>query len=184
MDPNLNEANQKIQNAIEHFKLELSSVRAGRANPSLVENISVDAYGSKLKMVEVGTISSPQPSLLTIQIWDPSLVNSVSKAIMESDLGINPSTNGQLIRLAIPPLTTERREELTKMVHKKLEEARIEIRQIRQDSRKEWDRQQDSGEISEDELARREKLLQDLIDKKIEEVEELVKIKEKELLEI
>lgn len=184
MDPNLTEANQKIQNAIDYFKSGLSAIRAGRANPALIENIPVEAYGSKMKMVEVGTISSPQPTLLTVHVWDMSLVNNVSKAIMESNLGLNPSTEGQLIRLPIPPLTQERREEFIKLVHKKLEEVRIEIRQIRQDTRKDWDRQNDTGEISEDELERREKLLQDLIDKKIEEVEAEGKKKEEELLQV
>ncbi len=184
VDPNLTEANQKIQDAIEYFKGELSAIRAGRANPSLVENIPVDAYGSKMKLMEVGTISSPQPTLLTIQVWDASLVNAVSKAIMESSLGLTPATEGQLIRLPIPPLTQERREEFIKLVHKKLEDARIEIRQIRQDCRKEWDRAQDEGEISQDELVRREKLLQELVDKKMEEVEQLGNKKEEELLQV
>ena len=184
MDPSLQEANQKIQNALDHLQRELSTIRAGRANPSLIENILVEAYGSKMKLVELCTISAPQPSLLTVQVWDVSLTNNVIKGIMESSLGINPASDGQLIRLPIPPLTEERRKELTKVVHQKMEEARVEIRQIRQEIRKDWDRQKDAGEISEDELQRREKLLQDLIEKETEMIEQFGKNKEKELMEI
>ena len=184
MDSVLQEANQKIQYSLDYFKQELSGIRAGRANPSLIENIPVEAYGSRMKLVELGTISAPQPSLLTVQIWDVSLVTNVIKAIQESALGLNPGNDGQVIRLSIPPLTAERREEFTKLVHKKMEEIRVEIRQIRQDIRAGWVKNKDAGEISEDELFRREKLLQDFIDKKMTEIESLAKIKEEELLSI
>jgi ribosome recycling factor len=184
MDQNLTEANSKLQSSIDHFKMELSGVRAGRANPSLIENVLVEAYGAKMKLVEVGTIAAPQPSLLTVQIWDASLTSAVIKAFQESNLGLNPSNEGQLIRLPIPPLTAERREELVKVVHQKLEDARVALRQIRQDTRQGWVIEKESGTISEDELFRREKLLQDLIDKKMLEIEEMSKGKEEELREI
>lgn len=184
MDPHLSESLQKIQAAIEHLKKELGSIRAGRANPALIENIQVEVYGSRMKLVEVGTISAPQASLLTIQVWDASALNSVIKAIQESSLGLNPASDGTLIRLPIPPLTQERRKEFIKVVHQKMEEARVEIRQIRQETRKGWEKGQQAGEISEDELNRREKLLQDLIDKTMEEVEGLGKNKEEELLQV
>ena len=184
MDPILSEPNQKIQSALDHLKMELSGIRAGRANPSLVENISVDAYGAKMKLMEVGTISTPQPTLLTIQVWDVSLVESVIKAIQEANLGLNPASDGQMIRLPLPQLTEERRQEFVKLTHSKVENARVEIRQIRQDSRNSWMQEKDSGEVSEDEFFRREKLLQELVDKKIGEVEEMGKKKEGELVEI
>lgn len=184
MDPVLQEPNQKIEFAIEHFKMELSAIRAGRANPSLIENIPVDAYGAKMKLVEVGTISSPQPSLLTVQVWDVSLIQNVIKAIQESNLGLNPSNEGNLVRLPIPPLTEERRQEFVKLVHQKIEETKVVIRQIRQDVRQVWDKQKDASEISEDELFRREKLLQELIDKHTTQIDELGKKKEEELMEI
>jgi ribosome recycling factor len=184
MDPVLTEPNQKIDNALIHFQMELSGIRAGRANPSLVENIPVEAYGAKMKMVEVGTIAAPQPTLLTIQVWDAGLVNSVIKAIQEAKLGLNPSSDGQIIRLPLPPLTEERRQEFVKLVHQKVEQGRVEIRQVRQDSRNEWMRVKDVGEIGEYEFFRREKLLQELVDKKILELEDLGKIKEQELMEI
>ena len=119
MDPVLSEPNQKIEAALEHFRMELSGIRAGRANPSLVENISVEAYGSRMKMMEVGTIAAPQPTLLTIQVWDLSLTDAVVKAIQEANLGLNPASDGQLVRLPLPPLTEERRQEFVKSAWKK-----------------------------------------------------------------
>lgn len=184
MDSNLVEANNRIDKALEHFKGELAGVRAGRANPNLVENIPVEAYGGKMKLMEVGTISAPQPTLLQVQVWDVSLIDHVIKAIQESNLGLNPAVDGQLIRLPIPLLTAERREEFIKLVHQKIEEARVEIRQIRQEIRQTWVKQKEAGEYGEDELFRREKLLQELIDKKMAEIENLGKAKEEELKEI
>jgi ribosome recycling factor len=184
MDPVLVEPNQKISDTLDHFKSELSAIRAGRANPSLVENISVEAYGSRMKMVEVGTIGAPQPSLLTIQVWDAGLIQAVIKAIQESNLGLNPSNEGNVVRLPIPPLTQERREEFVKLVHQKLEEAKVSVRQVRQDAREHWSKDKEASTISEDEFFRREKLLQELVDKKAAEAEELAKAKEQELMEL
>ena len=140
MDPVLTEVNQKIEAARHHFKMEIVGIRAGRANPSLIENIPVEAYGGRMKLIEVGNISAPQPTLLTVQVWDASILENVIKAIQEANLGLNPSNEGTLIRLPIPPLTSERREEFTKLLHQKVEQARVEIRQIRQDFRNEWKR--------------------------------------------
>ncbi|QQG43154.1 MAG: ribosome recycling factor [Candidatus Daviesbacteria bacterium] len=184
MDPVLNEANQKIDAALNHFKMEIAGIRAGRANPALVENIPVEAYGGRMKLVEVGTISAPQPTLLTVQIWDASILSSVIKAIQESNLGINPASEGTLVRLPIPALTQERREEFIKLLHQKMEVTRVEIRQIRGDMRGDWQKQKEEGTISEDEFFRREKLLQELVEKKTAEIEELAEKKEQELAEI
>lgn len=181
MDPSLTQASEKIDNSIHYFKVELAGIRAGRANPALIENITVESYGTRMKLNEVGNIAAPQPSLLTVQVWDASILNNVIKAIQESNIGLNPSNEGTLIRLAIPPLTQERREEFIKLMHQKTEDAKVSIRQIRQDTRQEWVTLQDAGDISEDELKRREKLLQDLIDKKSLEIEEIAKIKQQEL---
>lgn len=184
MDPALNNAAGRIENALDHLKKELAVIRAGRANPTLIEDFQVEVYGSRMKLVELGTIAAPQPSLLTIQVWDASIAPTIQKAILESNLGLNPAVDGQLIRLPIPPLTAERREEFVKQAHRKGEECRIEIRQIRADQRDEWKALKESGEVSEDEFSRREKLLQDFIDKSTSKVDELVKIKENELREI
>lgn len=184
MEPVLQEPNKKIEAALEHFKMELAGIRAGRANPALVENIPVEAYGSRMKLVEVGTISASQPTLLTIQVWDATIVEKVIKAIQEANLGLNPSSEGNLVRVPIPPLTQERREEFIKLLHQKLEGTKVSIRQIRQDSRNDWMKEKENGTISEDEFFRREKLLQEMIDKKTVEVEEMAKNKEEELVEI
>ncbi len=184
MDPVLNDVNTKIEATIHHFKMEIAGIRAGRANPALIENIMVDTYGSKMKLIELGNISAPQPTLLTVQVWDASILDNVIKAIQEANLGLNPSNEGTLIRLPIPPLTSERREEFTKLLHQKIEQARVEIRQIRQDFRNNWKSEQEKGTFGEDEFFRREKLLQELVDKKILEVESLGKAKEEELTQI
>lgn len=184
MDPNLTQPNEKIENTLHHFKVEIAGIRAGRANPGLIENIPVEAYGGKMKLIEVGNISVPQSSLLTVQVWDASILQNVIKAIQEANLGLNPSNEGTLIRLPIPPLTQERREEFIKILHQKMEDAKVGIRQARQDFRNDWKKQSEDGTISEDEFNRREKLLQELVDKKIVEVEQLGKAKTEELIQI
>ncbi len=184
MDPNLIQADQKIEAAVNHFKQEIAGIRAGRANPALIENIRVEAYGSHMQLMEVANITAPQPSLLTVNVWDASVLTNVIKAIQEANLGLNPSNEGTLIRLPIPPLTQERREEFIKILHQKTEEAKVAVRQIRQDARQDWTTEKESGVIGEDELLRREKLLQDLIDRKIIEVEDLAKVKEEELIQL
>lgn len=184
MDPILSEANQKIQANLDHFKRELSGIRAGRANPSLIENILVSAYGEKMQLIEVGTISVPQPQLLTIQVWDASLVQEIVKALQEANLGLNPSFEGQLIRLPIPPLTAERREEFKKLSRQKMEAAKISLRQIRQEIRENWEKASKAGEFGEDEFDRRSKILQELIDRTTGEIDQLAKQKEEELSQI
>ena len=184
MDPVLTAPSEKIDAALHHFKMEIAGIRAGRANPSLIENIPVEVYGSRMKLNELGNISAPQPTLLTIQVWDASILDNVIKAIQEANLGLNPSNEGNLIRLPIPPLTAERREEFIKLLHQKMEQVRVEIRQIRADFRNEWKKQQEEGTFGEDEFFRREKLLQELVDKKIIEIEDLGKSKEEELIQI
>lgn len=184
MDTILIETNQKIEAAINHFQVEIVGIRAGRASPSLVENIPVLAYGSRMKLNEVGNIFAPQPTLLTVQVWDASILDNVIKAIQEANLGLNPSNEGSLIRLPIPPLTSERREEFIKLLHQKIEETNVVVRQIRQDVRNAWKKAHEEGEIGEDELFRREKILQELIDKKVSEIGNLGKAKEEELMQI
>ncbi|MCL5409484.1 MAG: ribosome recycling factor [Patescibacteria group bacterium] len=184
MDLVLTEANTRIQNAIEHLKRELSAIRAGRASPNLVEDVPVNVYGGKMKLVEVGTISAPQPQLITVQVWDASVVQDVVKSIQESNLGLNPSFEGQTVRLPIPPLTAERREEYIKLAHQKMEQVKIEVRQVRQEIREDWERQQDSGDFGEDEFDRRAKLLQDQIERAVDMIEQLTKQKEEELSQV
>ena len=184
MDPFLTPVSEKIESSIHHFKVEISGIRAGRANPALIENIPIEAYGGRMKLIELGNISAPQPSLLTVQLWDASILQTVLKGIQDANIGLNPSNDGSLIRLPIPPLTQERREEFIKILHTKIEDAKVAIRAVRQDFRNDWKSQEENGTISEDEFNRREKMLQELIDKKIVEVEELGKAKEEELTQI
>jgi len=184
MDPNLTEASQKIQKALEYLKKELSTIRAGRANPSLIEDIPVSAYGGKIKLVEAGTISAPQPNLLTVQVWDAGLVGNIVKALQGANLSLNPSFEGQLIRLSIPPLTSERREEFIKLVKNKTEQAKIGIRQIRQETREGWEKDKEEGECGLDEFERRSKILQKLIDEAGVQIDEVGKTKEEELSQI
>lgn len=184
MDPVLNEANEKINNTLLHLQRELSSIRAGRANPSLIEEVPVSAYGSRLKMVEVGTISAPQPSLLTVQVWDATIIHDILKSIQEANLGLNPAVEGNVIRLPIPPLTEERRDEFIKLARQKAESAKIAIRQIRGEERSKWEKEKTGGSFGEDELDRREKILQDFIDSSMGSIEEYLSRKEEELKEI
>ncbi|MEK7617356.1 MAG: ribosome recycling factor [Patescibacteria group bacterium] len=184
MDPILTASSEEIEAALHHFTMEVAGIRAGRANPSLIENIPVSAYGGVMKLNELGNISAPQPTLLTVSVWDASILDNVIKAIQEANLGLNPSNEGILIRLPIPSLTAERREEFIKLLHQKIEQARVEIRQIRGDFRNGWKKEQDNGQISEDEFFRRERLLQELVDKKIMEVEQIGKSKEEALTQI
>lgn len=184
MDSVLTEVNQEVDNALQHLQKELSSIRAGRANPSLIEELPVFVYGTRMKLMEVGTIGVPQPSLLTIQVWDISIIRDVEKAILESNIGLNPAVDGTTIRLNLPPLTEERRDEFVKLTLQKGEAAKVKVRQVRQDFRSKWDAEKKSGVLSEDELFRREKLLQDLIDKSISTIDEYVKAKEQDLKQI
>lgn len=184
MDPELVSIATKIQDALEHLRKELAAVRAGRANPSLLEELPVNAYGAQMKLMEVGTISAPQPSLLTVQVWDAALTKDVEKAIFNAQLGLNPSTEGQTVRVPIPPLTEDRRREFVKIANTKGEEAKISIRQHRQEQKDEWVKAKTAGEIGEDELFRREKLMQELVEKANLEAESLVKEKEQALMQV
>jgi ribosome recycling factor len=184
MDPNLQETNQKIQNSLAHLTHELATIRAGRANPTMLEDVPIHAYGSTMKLMEVGTISAPQPTLLSVLVWDSSLVNDVQKAIQAANLGLTTSSEGNVVRVPIPPLSEERREEFAKLARVRGEECKIDVRRIRGDQRDDWKKQQESGEISEDEFHRLEKLLQDLVDRTASQIDELVKNKEEELMQV
>jgi ribosome recycling factor len=184
MDASVADANQKIQHALDYLRKELSGIRAGRANPQLLEEIPVQAYGTTMKMMEVGTIAAPQPTLLTVTAWDGSVIKDIEKAIRDANLGLNPAVDGTTIRVPIPPLTEERRQEFTKLARVRGEDCKVDIRKIRQEQRSDWDKDEDSGTIGEDEHTRLEKQLQDLIDKSTAMVDEMVKQKEQELMQI
>ncbi len=184
IDEIFGDAERRMQKAVEILKQDLSTIRTGRASPALVERITVDYYGAPTPINQLATISLPEARLLLIQPWDPKLLNDIEKAIQKSDLGINPNNDGQVIRLAIPPLNEERRREMVKILHKKLDEHKVAIRNIRRDSHEKLRDREKKKEISEDELKRSTDRLQKLTDRFIDEMEKVGKSKELEILEV
>lgn len=183
-DEILVDADERMHGAVEALRRELLGVRTGRAHPSLVESIHVDYYGAQTPLRQLATIAAPEPRLITIQVWDRNAVKAVEKAIQASDLGLNPSVDGQTIRLPIPPLSEQRRKELVKHVHHRVEEARVAIRNVRRHAHDELRRLERQGLISQDEFRRYEEELQKLTDRHIESAEAEGKKKEHELLEV
>ena len=178
------EAEERMQKTISVYKDELQSIRAGRANPALLDKISVDYYGQITPLKQVGSISAPEPRLLVIQPWDPNLIPAIEKEILKSDLGLNPSNDGKVIRLVIPMLTEERRKELAKIVKKNSENAKVAIRNIRRDINDRIKKMEKDKEISEDDRRLGEEEIQKITDKYIEEIDSIKKNKEDELMEI
>ncbi|GFN36442.1 ribosome recycling factor [Tepidimicrobium xylanilyticum] len=178
------ESEQKMKKTVEVFKEELKSLRAGRANPALLDQISIDYYGTLTPLKQVASISAPEPRLLVVQPWDANLIPVIEKEILKSDLGLNPSNDGKLIRLPIPLLTEERRKELVKIVRKSAENAKVSIRNIRRETNDAIKKMEKDKELSEDERKLAENETQKITDKYIEEIDELTRKKEEELLEI
>ncbi|ABB16154.1 MULTISPECIES: ribosome recycling factor [Carboxydothermus] len=180
----LKEAQDHMQKAIEVLKKEFATMRVGRATPALLEKVVVEYYGTQMPVNQLATISAPEPRLLVIQPWDKGALGAIEKAILKSDLGITPTNDGSVIRLAIPPLTQERRQELVKVARKKAEEARVAIRNIRRDANDRIKDLEKDKVISEDEGKRGQDEVQKLTDKFIKTVDELLKAKEDEILSI
>lgn len=175
---------EKMNKTLEVLANEFATIRAGRANASVLDRISVTYYGSSTSLSAIATISTPDPRTLVIQPWDKSMLKEIEKAIQTSDLGINPTNDGIVIRLLFPQLTEERRKDLIKTIHKYAEEAKVALRNIRRETMDEYKNQKKKSEITEDDLKDLEKDLQDLTDKKSKEIDKLVEKKEKELLSI
>ncbi|MGQ9497727.1 MAG: ribosome recycling factor [Desulfotomaculales bacterium] len=173
-----------MQKTVEIVKREFASLRAGRATPALLDKILVNYYGTPTPVNQLASISAPEPRLLVVQPWDKSITGEIEKAILKSDLGITPSSDGNVIRLAIPQLTEERRQELVKVIKKKAEEGRVAIRNVRRDANDQLRAKQKEGEITEDELRRGQDDVQKLTDKYIKEIDRLLQAKEKEIMEI
>lgn len=180
----INQTKQKLQQAKEAFESGLSSIRTGRAAPSLIENMSVEAYGSQMKLQEVASITAPEPAMLVVQPWDQSVVDSVVKSLRTSDFHFNPAVEGTVIRIPLPPLTQERRQELVKLVGKKAEEGKISVRNVRQDAFSQLKKAKQNNEMSEDEQLGYEKRVQEMVDSINKEIEATAKEKEQELLKI
>ncbi|WP_321531956.1 ribosome recycling factor [uncultured Desulfuromonas sp.] len=180
----LSKERKSMDGAIDAFKRELSKVRTGRASVSLLDEVCVDYYGTPTPLNQVGTLSVPEARLITIQPWEKNLLPEIEKAIFKSDLGLTPSSDGDLIRISIPPLTEERRKEMVKLVKAKSEEAKISIRSSRRDGNDALKKLEKDKEITEDDLKRSEKEMQDLTDKYVQKCDDIVAEKEKELMEV
>lgn len=175
---------EKMQKTISAFQNEMNSIRAGRANPSVLDRVMVDYYGAPTPIAQVGSISVPEPHMIMIQPWDLTVLKEVEKAIIKSDLGITPNSDGKVIRLAFPPLTEERRKELVKSVSKKTEESKVAVRNVRRDALEAFKAMKKNSEITEDDLKNAEKDIQDLTDRYCKELDRLSAAKEKEILEL
>ena len=179
----LHNTEEKMKKAYESVTREFSEVRTGRANPSLIEGLHIDYYGTPTLIKQLATISVPDQHLITIQPWDKTAIPEIEKAILKSNLGITPSTSGTLIRLIVPALSKERREELAKLVHKMAEEGRVSLRTIRRDAKEALEKLEKDKAIPEDDKFRGIDELQKIVDKTIAKIDELLKSKEKEILE-
>jgi ribosome recycling factor len=184
VDDILKDAEHKMKGAVSVIQEELASIRTGRANPKLLDRLNVEYYGSSVPLNQLASISVPEPRMLVLQPFDRSAIGSIEKAIMSSDLGLTPSNDGTLIRLAFPQLTEDRRKELIRMSKDRGEEGRVAVRNVRRHAKETMERMQREHEISEDDLKRAEKELQRLTDHHVAEVDRLMDHKEKELLEV
>jgi len=184
IDDILSETSKKMGKAIDAMKRELATIRTGRATPAIVDHIKVDYYGVPTPLNQIATISVPEARLLLIQPWDRQALSSMEKAILKSDLGLNPSNDGNMIRLRIPQLTEERRKDLIKVVRKRVEEGRVALRNVRRSALEEIRELEREKEISQDEQKRAQERLQELTDNFIEEVDKVGRGKEEELLEV
>lgn len=174
----------KMQKTVDTLLQELATIRAGRASSSVLDKISVPYYGIETSLNQVASFAVPEPKVLVIQPWDPSLLKAIEKSILASDVGINPTNDGKCIRLVFPTLTEERRKDLNKQVHKYAEESKVAVRNVRRDALEDFKAAKKSGELTEDDLKACEKEIQDITDRFIRKVDEVAAKKEKELLEI
>lgn len=184
VDDLFGDAERRMQKAVEALKQDIAAIRTGRASASLVDRITIDYYGTPTSVNQLATITTPEARLLVIQPWDRKLLTDIEKAIQKSDLGINPSNDGQVIRLAIPQLNEERRREMVKTLHKKLDEHKVAVRNVRRDVHDRLRDREKKKEITEDELKRSAERLQKLTDRFIDEMDKVGKTKELEILEV
>jgi ribosome recycling factor len=184
MDERLQQYDNKMQKSFDNLLEEFGSIRAGRANPHVLDKIRVDYYGTPTALQQVANISVPEPRMLLIQPWEPNMVREIEKAILTSDLGINPTNDGKVIRLTFPELTEERRKDLAKDVKKKGENAKVAVRNIRRDANDSLKKMSKSSDVSEDEIKQLEDEVQKLTDKYISKVDKAVEEKTKEILTV
>jgi ribosome recycling factor len=182
--PVLSKYRDRMDKAIAALKEEFGSLRTGRASANLLDQIHVDAYGASMPLNQVASVSAPEPRSLSVNVWDRGLVVSVEKAIRNSGLGLNPVVDGQTLRIPIPPLTEERRKEITKIASKYAEQQRVAVRNIRRDANDDLKKAEKDGAISQDELKRMETEVQKLTDEAIKRVDEALKTKEQEIMHV
>ncbi len=180
----LKDTRARMENALEAMRREFATVRTGKASPALLEHVRVEAYETHMPLEQLSTISAPEPRLLVVQPWDKSLMGTIEKAIQSADLGLNPSNDGTVIHVPIPPLNEERRQELVKVLHKMAEEGRVSLRTARRVANDEVKAKMKDGEISEDEGHRQLEEIQKMTDDYSEKIEGLLKAKEEEVLEV
>lgn len=178
------EIESKMQKSIGFFKEDLTTIRAGRANPAILDKVSVGYYGAPTPIIQMANVSVPEARTLMIQPWDTSMTKEIEKALLASDIGITPNSDGKIIRLNFPPLTEERRKELTKLVHKKGEESKVAIRAIRRDALDQYKAMKKKSEITEDDLKETEKDIQVLTDKYVSKTDDIVAAKQEEIMEV
>ena len=184
IDDIMNTAKEKMQKSCAVYERDMAGLRAGRANPQLLDRIMVDYYGTQTPINQIGNISSPEPRLLVIAPWEAKMIPQVEKAIQKSDLGLNPSNDGKIIRLVFPELNEERRRDLTKIASKGAEETKVAIRSIRRDAIEQIKKLKKNSEITEDDQRDAEEDMQKLTDKAVKEVDEIFAKKEKEIMEV
>jgi ribosome recycling factor len=182
--PEIVEIGKRMDGALDALRKELAGLRTGRASANLLDPVMVDAYGQQMHLNQVGTISAPEPRLITVTVWDKSMVKAIDRAIRESGLGLNPLTEGTLIRIPMPEMTEDRRKELTKIAHKYAEQARVAVRNVRRDGMERLKKEDKAGTISQDEHRRLSDEVQSLTDKHIAKIDETLAAKEKEILQV
>ena len=183
-DPDIDDLQRRMDSALDVLKKEFQGLRTGRASVHLLEPVTVEAYGATMTLKEVASVSVPEPRMITVQVWDRGLVGATEKAIRDSGLGLNPSTAGQLIRVPIPPLSTERRQELTKVAHKYAESAKVAVRNVRRDGMDMLKRMEKDHELSEDEHKLWAEEIQAMTDKHVKLVDDLLTQKDAEIMQV
>lgn len=180
----LKDTSKRMEKVVEKFKSELATIRAGRASTSLLDKLTVEYYGTPTPINQVASVSVPEPKMILIQPWDASVLGDIEKAILKSDLNLTPNNDGKVIRLILPELTSERRQELVKIVGKKAEEAKVSVRNIRRESNDTLKKMEKDGDISEDESKRHQDEVQKTTDKFINEIDMIQEKKEKDITEV
>ena len=183
-DPDIDDLERRMTGAIEALKREFAGLRTGRASTSLLEPLTVEAYGSAMPINQVATLSAPEPRMLTVQVWDKGNLKAVERAIRESALGLNPASDGQLIRIPIPELSEERRAELARIAHRYAEQARVAVRNVRRDGMDKLKRMERAGELSQDEQHLWSEEVQEMTDRFVKDIDNAVAAKESEIMQV